>query len=175
VDGVFKQQGARRRSTDFRRGKRLGERDHLIELPKPKIRPAWMSECDYLSAPEQLTVRELYTGAEVLVTTLLCPKRTSKTDLKELYHQRWRVELDLRNTKTTLGMDLLTYKTPCISEKEIWVYLLVYNLIRVMMAQASVLAGCMPRQLSLKHTVQLWASWHRAGASHSTELLVCLP
>ena len=32
VDGVFEQQGARRRSTDFRRGQRLGQRDHLIEL-----------------------------------------------------------------------------------------------------------------------------------------------
>lgn len=32
VDGVFEQQGSRKRSTDFRRGHRLGQRDHLIEL-----------------------------------------------------------------------------------------------------------------------------------------------
>jgi hypothetical protein len=36
VDAVFEQQGSRRRSTDFRRGQRLGQRDHLIELHKPK-------------------------------------------------------------------------------------------------------------------------------------------
>jgi hypothetical protein len=40
VDGVFEQHGARRRSTDFRRGQTLGHRDHLIELQKPKTKPA---------------------------------------------------------------------------------------------------------------------------------------
>jgi len=66
VDGVFEQQGARRRSTDFRRGARLGERDHLIVLSKPKAKPHWMDLRDYERAPEQLTVRELATGGKVL-------------------------------------------------------------------------------------------------------------
>ena len=47
VDGVFEQQGARRRTTDFRCGHRLGERDHLITLTKSKIKPHWMSQPDY--------------------------------------------------------------------------------------------------------------------------------
>ena len=62
VDGVFEQQGARRRSTDFRRGQRLGQRDHLIELQKPKIKPAWMSQAAYDQAQDTLTARELRTG-----------------------------------------------------------------------------------------------------------------
>ena len=163
IDGVFEQQGARRRSTDFRRGRRLGARDHLIELPKPKIRPSWMSEEDYDSAPERLTVRELYTGGKILVTTLLCPQHTPKADLKALYRQRWHVELDLRNIKTTLGMDRLSCTTPAMAETEILIYLRAYNLIRVMRAQAAVLAECLPRQISFKHTVQLWIHWHRSG------------
>ena len=132
IDGVFEQQGARRRSTDFRRGRRLGARDHLIELPKPKIRPSWMSAQDYESAPERLTVRELSTGGKVLVTTLLCPQHTPKAELKALYRQRWHVELDLRNLKTILGIKRLSCATPAMAEKEIWIYLLAYNLIRVM-------------------------------------------
>ena len=163
VDGVFEQQGARRRRTDFRRGRRLGTRDHLIELPKPKIRPAWMLPEDYAQAPEQLAVRELHTGGKILVTTLLCPQHTPKSALKALYRQRWHIELDLRHIKTTLGMEMLSCKTPAMAEKEIWIYLLAYNLIRVMMAQAAVLAACLPRQLSFKHTVQLWIHWHRSG------------
>lgn len=163
IDGVFEQQGARRRSTDFRRGRRLGARDHLIELPKPKIRPSWMSPEDYDSAPERLIVRELYTGGKILVTTLLCPRHTPKSELKALYRQRWHVELDLRNIKTTMGMERLSCTTPAMAQKEIWIYLLAYNLIRVMMAQAAVLAECSPRQLSFKHTVQLWIHWHRSG------------
>jgi hypothetical protein len=53
VDGVFEQYGARRRSTDFRRGKRLGARDHLIGLDKPQKRPAWMSLAHYRTSSRE--------------------------------------------------------------------------------------------------------------------------
>ena len=80
IDAVFEQHGSRQRSTDFRRGQRLGERDHLIVLPKPK-KPNWMSQDQYEQAPYSLTVRELRTGGKTLVTTRLCPKQTGKSDL----------------------------------------------------------------------------------------------
>jgi hypothetical protein len=163
VDGVFEQQGARRRSTDFRRGQRLGQRDHLIELLKPKIKPEWMSQAEYDKAPDTLTVRELRTGGKILMTTLHCPKHTSKAALKALYRDRWHVELDLRNIKTTLGMEMLSCRTPAMVQKEIWVYLLAYNLIRLLMAQAASLADVNPRQLSFKHTLQLWIAWRQNG------------
>lgn len=163
VDAVFEQQGSRRRSTDFRRGQRLGQRDHLITLSKPKIKPDWMVQTDYDHAPDTLTVRELHTGGKTLVTTLLCPKQTPKSALKALYQNRWHVELDLRNIKTTLGMEMLSCKTPVMAEKEIWVYLLAYNLIRLIMAQAALLADRLPRELSFKHTLQLWVAWSHQG------------
>jgi hypothetical protein len=165
VDGVFEQQGSRRRSSDFRRGQRLGQRDHLIELLKPKIKPAWMSQSDYDQAPESLMVRELHTGGKLLVTTLLCPKATTKAALKKLYRDRWHVELDLRNIKTTLGMEKLSCRTAAMAEKEIWVHLLAYNLIRLLMAQAAFLVDMLPRQLSFKHTVQIWIAWRQNTAS----------
>ncbi|MSQ73510.1 MAG: hypothetical protein EXR27_19865 [Betaproteobacteria bacterium] len=102
----------------------------------------------------------LKAGGKTLVTTLTCPKHTSKADLRSLYRSRWHVELDLRNIKTTLGMDRLSCQTPAMAIKEIWVYLLAYNLIRLMMAQAALLALRLPRQLSFKHTVQIWIAWH---------------
>src|SRR5690606_22153310 len=80
IDGVFEQYGARRRSTDFRRGKRLGERDHLITLEKP-ARPAWMSLEQYQQAPDHLAVRELKAGNKILVTTLCCARKTPKAAL----------------------------------------------------------------------------------------------
>jgi hypothetical protein len=169
VDGVFEQQGARRRSTDFRRGSRLGERDHLITLTKPTLKPHWMSQPDYAQAPDQLTVRELATGGKVLVTTLLCPKDIPKAALKALYRERWQVELDLRAIKTTLGMETLSCKTPSMAEKEVWVYLLAYNLIRIMMAEAARFTEQLPRQLSFKHTVQLWVVWRRNGPGYCDE------
>ena len=163
VDGVFEQQGSRKRSTDFRRGRRLGQRDHLIELRKPKRKPDWMSQQEYDQAPESLVVRELMTGGKLLVTTLRCPKHTTKSALKALYRNRWHVELDFRHIKTTLGMEMLSCRSPEMAEKEIWVYLLAYNLIRILMAQAALLADILPRQLSFKHTLQLWIGWRWGG------------
>lgn len=164
IDGVFEQHGARRRSTDFRRGERLGPRDHLIVWRKPD-RPEWMSQDQYDHAPSTLTVRELRTDGKILVTTLLCPKRTTKSALRHLYRERWHIELDLRNIKTTLGMETLSCLSPHMVHKEIWVYLLAYNLIRLIMAQSAILADRMPRELSFKHTVQLWIAW----THHSTD------
>lgn len=166
IDGVFEQYGARKRSTDFSLGTRLGVRDHLMVLDRPKDKPSWMSQADYDQSPPTLTVREVQTGGKILVTTLLCPNETTKGAIKALYRQRWCVELDLRNIKTTLGMDVLSCKSPDMVEKEIWVYLLAYNLIRFLMAQAALLAGPIPRQLSFKHTVQIWVVWlHRGTAT----------
>lgn len=172
IDAVFEQYGARQRTTDFRCGERLGQRDHLIVLEKPTIKPDWMPQADYEQAPDTLTVRELRTGGKTLVTTLLCAKQTPKSALKSLYRSRWHVELDLRNIKTTLGMDTLSCQTPSMAIKEIWVYLLAYNLIRLMMAQAALLGERLPRQLSFKHTVQLWIAWahHGHGTDHNDKL-----
>lgn len=172
IDAVFEQYGARQRTTDFRCGERLGQRDHLIVLEKPTLKPDWMPQADYDQAPESVTVRELRTGGKTLVTTLLCPKRTPKSALKSLYRSRWHVELDLRNIKTTLGMERLSCQRPAMVIKEIWIYLLAYNLIRLMMAQAALLADRLPRQLSFKHTVQIWIAWaeHRNGAEHDDRL-----
>jgi hypothetical protein len=165
VDGVFEQYGARKRSTDFTTGKKLGARDHLVVLEKPKKRPDWMSPQAYAQAPDTLTVREFEAGGKIMVTTFLDPKTAPKNKLKVLYKQRWNVELDLRNIKTTLGMARLRCKSPDMVIKELWVYLLAYNLIRLLMAQAALLADQIPRQLSFKHTVQVWLSWYRRGGA----------
>ena len=169
VDALFEQHGARKRSTDFRLGEKLGSRDHLITLRKPKIRPQWMTVEQYESAPETLTVRELEIGGKVLVTTMTCPDAAPKLALKELYKKRWQVELDIRNIKTTLGMETLSCKTPEMGEKEMWVYLLAYNLIRLVMAQSAKAADVLPRALSFKHTLQLWLAWRGTAAQSDDE------
>lgn len=159
VDGVFEQYGARRRRTDFSQGQTLGSRDHLVELQKPKARPDWMSQAQYDKAPAHLTVRELKAGGKVLVTTLLEPKQAPKPALDKLFRSRWQVELDLRNLKTTLGLEQLSCKTPDMAVKELWVYLLAHNLIRLLMCRAALDAGQLPRELSFKHCLTLWLVW----------------
>jgi hypothetical protein len=156
VDVVFEQHAAR--ITDFRRGERLGAHDHRVCWVKP-ARPAWMTPAQYAAFPDTLTVREVQVEGQILVTTMLDRHRVRKAELSALYARRWNVELDLRNLKTTLGMEVLSCQTPEMVEKELWVYLLAYNLIRLLMAQAAIEANIQPRELSFKHTVQLWVEW----------------
>lgn len=90
-----------------------------------------MSQRCYDDAPETLTVPELKTGGKNLVTPLSCPQQVPKAALESLYKGRWHVELDLRNLKTTLRLEMLSCKTPGMAVKELWIYLLAHNLIRI--------------------------------------------
>ena len=158
VDVVLQQHGSRH--TDFRCGERLGVRDHRVHWMKPRHRPKWMTPEQYAAAPACLAMREAQVGGRILVTTLCDAGVVAKGALDELYRRRWNIELDLGCLKTTLGMNVLSCRTPAMIEKEIWVYLLAYNLIRLLMAEAADQSGQLPRQLSFKHTVQLWNAWN---------------
>ena len=177
VDVVLEQHGARK--TDFRTGHKLGARDHVVRWCKPKARPEWMTPEAYAACPEVLKLRETKVGKKVLVTSFLNPREVCKGELESLYLQRWQVEVDLRHIKTTLGMETLSCKTPEMCEKEAWIYMLAYNLIRLLMAQSAVQANVLPRQLSFKHTLQIWMAWsHRQfvcdGLEDKTGLLALI-
>jgi hypothetical protein len=100
-----------------------------------------MTETQFAQAPDQLAVRELQVGGKTLVTTLLCVRLTPKSELKSLYQQRWHIELNFRNRKTTMGLEILSSKRPAMAIKELWVYLLACNLVRRMMEQAAGIGG----------------------------------
>jgi Transposase DDE domain len=149
------------RGYDFRRGRRLGRADHVVEWAKPQ-RPAWMDAATYARLPDRLAVREVgvrvtqagfRTRHLVVVTTLLDPAVTA-ADLAALYRARWHAELDLRSLKVTLGMDVLRCKTPAMVRKEVWAHLVAYNLIRAVMARAALEFGGPPRDISFKGALQ---------------------
>lgn len=154
VDVLMEGHGAR--DVDFRRGKRLGKKDHLVQWEKPKARPCWMTQEEYDAYPELLTVREIHAGTKVLVTTLQSPKDAPCSALKTLYRERWGIELRLRDIKETLKMGVLRCKTPEMVEKEIWVHLLAYNMIRVVMSGSAAHTKTALNHISFKHTVQFF-------------------
>jgi len=161
MDGVFRMH--QRRKIDFRRGRCLGVTDHLVRWQKPKERPEWMDEATYVLMPCEMLVRELrfkivQAGYRVhqitLVTTLLDSIAYPSEELAGLYLKRWNVELDLRSIKIVMQMDVLRCKTPDMVDKEIWVHMLVYNVIRGLMVTAAAKNGTKPRELSFKGTLQ---------------------
>lgn len=150
------------RRADFRRGRRLGKGDHLVEWPKPHIREVGRKA--QRAMPRQLTVRESRVRIEqpgfrskvmILVTTMLDPQQASVSDLADLYRQRWNQELDFCSLKVALQMDVLRCKTPELVRKEIWTHVLAYNLIRTVIAQAAARHSVSPRSISFKATMQM--------------------
>jgi len=150
------------RRVDFRRGKRLGKGDHIVEWHRPgRIRTIdWQSQ---QSLPELLTIRETRVQVQqpgfrsrsmIVVSTLLDAESVTANDLAELYRARWNAELDLRSLKQTMQMDILRCKTPELVRKELWAHILAYNLVRTIMAQAATEHCIEPRTISLKGTIQ---------------------
>jgi hypothetical protein len=74
-----------------------------------------------------------------LVTTLLDAEIYRVADLAELYRQRWQVETSLAHLKTTMRMDVLHCKTVPGVLKELTVFALVYNLVRMVMWHSAIL------------------------------------
>lgn len=159
IDIVFVQHGARSRSTDFIKGTQLGKNDHLVTLTKPKQKPEWMEQEDYDNAPVSVNIREFKAAGKTLISTMTCAKTYPKKELGELYKKRWHIEVDLRNIKTTMGLKMLSCKTPQMVIKELWIYFLAYNLIRSLMLLSALYACVLPRMLSFKHTLQLMLAY----------------
>ena len=149
------------RSADFRRGKRLGKKDHIVRWSKPYVR--WMDKHSRKALPDFLEVRECCISVQqpgfrsetiVVVTTLLDAFEFTKEDIAEIYFRRWNVELDLRSIKSVMQMEMLRCKTPELVRKEIWTHILAYNLIRTVMAQAATKHNVHPRSISFKGAIQ---------------------
>jgi len=152
VDVVVRQN--KMRCTDFRRGRRLGKRDHVVVWILPK-QPPWMDDATYQSMPATLTMRETRISDWTLATTLLDVATVSKGELLAMYQQRWQVELDLRSIKDVMQMGVLRCKSPEMVSKEIAAHLVAYNLARVVMSQAAHLAKTLPCKLSFKGALQV--------------------
>ena len=130
-------------------------------------RPEWMEEATYETMPASLEVRLVQSRNEqagqrteklTIATTLLDHKQYPAAWLAGIYRGRWRVELDLRAIKCTLGMDILRAKTPTMVRTELWSCLLVYNLLRESLLHAAQHSGRACRSLSLTATLQLFGN-----------------
>lgn len=170
------------RTADFRRGRRLGADDHLVEWSKPQ-RPEWLDQATYDRLPDTLTVREMKfavrergfrTQSITVVSTLRDETTVTRDDLADLYRQRWHAELDLRSIKSTMSLDVLRCKTPEMVRTELWMGLLAYNLVRHSLLQAAHAADCSPRQLSFCAALQFTANtWLLATtSSHNLQTLI---
>ena len=156
--------------------RQLGLTDQLVEWVKP-VRPpvhpaAWLSPALFAALPAVLCVRELRyrviqagfrTQTVTLVTTLLAVDLYPADALAELYYMRWQVETNLRHLKQTMGLDVLHCQRLVGGLKELTVFALVYNLVRVVMLAAAQRQGVALERISFIDALR-WLSTARPGA-----------
>jgi hypothetical protein len=127
-----------------------GPTDQLVEYFKPAERPERMSEGEYRALPDSIVVRELRYRVDVpgsrtreltLVTTLIDAEAYPAEELASLYGTRWRAEEYLKALKQAMHMDVLKCMTVDGVLKELTMYAVAYNLVRVAMGQAAARQG----------------------------------
>jgi hypothetical protein len=151
----------------------LGVTDQLVEWFKPKECPAWLTPQQYTTLPASQVLRELRyqvtqpgfrTQTVTLVTTLLDPEAYPAEALAELYRQRWQVETNLRHLKHTMQMDVLRCETEQGVLKELALFALVYNLVRVVMCAAAQRQGVAVERISFVDALR-WLADAEPGSS----------
>lgn len=162
------------RKVDFRKAKRAGMNDGLFTWKRGLQRSKIFTEQEWGLLPESIQVRILRFTTNVpgfrshqitLVTTLLDPKLFPAHDLAKAYSRRWRLEMCLRDIKTTLGMEALRCQSPAMSRKEMFAFLLAHNLTRCVMAEAASVYDTDLERMSFKGTLDALRQYSAAIAA----------
>jgi hypothetical protein len=175
IDVILRNHQAR--NTDFRKGTRLGKRDHLILIDRTKGKA-------YAHLPKELVVREVSvsqsrpgyrTQSVILLTTILGVEEMTRDQLGHIYFQRWRVELFFDDVKTTMNMEMLRTQSPEMVCRELLMHMIAYNLVRVLIARSDADL----ERASFKGTVdrlEVWgeAIWWAVGTAKATRLIEAL-
>ena len=128
---------------------------------------AW-SDQEFDALPATLTLRMIRlrvaakgfrTQTVVLVTTLLDPVAYPGDALRELYGERWNVELHFHQIKTMLAMDVLRCKSPELIQREVALHRIAYNLVRCIMQRSAHLHHVPLERISFKGSLDALRHW----------------
>ena len=136
--------------------KRLGKGDELVELEfcantrraNPEIPEHWVVRATRYE-------RKGF-QPQILLTSLTDHRRFPARELVALYHERWELELGFDEVKTELleREEALRSKSVRGVAQELWSLGLLYNLIRLEMAQIAAEAGLPPVRISFIAALQ---------------------
>ena len=162
----------------------LGPEDQVVEWFRPMDVPCWISAEDFAALPATIRVRELrYAVARpgfrvkrvTIVATLLDADVYSAERLVDAYGVRWTIETCFNHLKTTMKMDVLRCQSVDGVMKELTMFLLVYNLVRMTMREAGRRQGVPASRISFVDALR-WLATARPG-DELPELIVnpCRP
>jgi hypothetical protein len=135
----------------------FGPDDHLVELlvsdearaQDPSLPRRWRARAVGYQRPGF--------AARTLLTSLRDPALYPADEIRELYHERWELELAYDEIKTEMfgGEPTLRSKSPSAVRQELWGILLGFNLIRLEMERVAALATVAPTRLSFTTSLRL--------------------
>jgi len=134
---------------------------------KPRQGPPWMAKAQYALLPQSIEVRIVrYTVAQngfrsrtvLIATTLMNQVIWPDEKIAELYGHRWQIETCFAHLKTTMKMNVLRCKTVNGVMKELAIYLVIYNLIRLVMLSAGAAQQVDVRRVSFVDAMRLVAA-----------------
>jgi hypothetical protein len=147
----------------------LGDDDLLVHWEKPiRSHSTSYTKAQGELLPERLPLRQIKVTVQqkgfrvssfYIVTTLLDPELYPAEVIADLYLQRWDVEINFRDIKTTMDMDVLRCKTPEMIRKEIVIHFIVYNAIRQLMLESAEFSKTEVRRVSFKASIQAIRQW----------------
>lgn len=148
-----------RRPTD-----RLG----LVRWTRPATCPKWMPAEQFATMPAFVDVRVIKhqiaqpgyrTQVVYLATTLTEEMGWNDDQIIDLYARRWDIETCFGYLKTTMKMNVLKSRTVDGVLKELCVYLIVYNLVRLLMLRHATEHGVDVRRVSFIDALRHLAAW----------------
>ena len=161
AQSVMRLHQSRHRGLDFRCGKRIDRNQRLVTWRRRTQQPSGsvLTPEQWAALPAEMSIRLIRFWFKdrdgkkrrmVLATTLLDAQRYQWDDLAAIYHQRWDIELRLRDVKTTLGMEQIRVKHPETAHKTLEMTIIAYNLVKASCQQAAHEAGEDHRMLGFK-------------------------
>ncbi len=157
-----------RRKKGVKRVEILGQNDCLVEWTKSSACPKWISKEAWNNAPDNLLVRHIIINNEIkgfrsksftIATTLLDSEKFPAESFSELYIKRWYAELFLRDIKTSMGMDILRCKTPSLIHKELAMFIVAYNFVRLLIYESALRKKISYHRISLTGAIATIRQW----------------
>jgi hypothetical protein len=152
----------------------------LQRWTKTRKAPAWMEAAQFAGLPAFVDVRIVsytiprkgYRTRHVLVATTLTDQILWPDEkIAELFGHRWTIETCFDHLKTTMRMNVLRCKTLDGVKKELAVYLIAYNLVRLAMLKAAQAQGVSATRISFVDAMR-WLAVRMLGLAGVGRLIV---
>jgi len=150
--------------------KKLGPGDELVELETSGKARRQDPELPRVWTVRAVQYRRPGFRPQTLLTSLVDASAFPAAELRELYHERWELELGFDEVKTELleRQEAIRSKTPNGVMQELWAVGLAYNLVRLEMERIAQEAELAPARISFVASLRLIRDeWMWAAASRS--------